>query len=399
MIQTIRSGYAQYSLRKIKTSGAIKGSNSHNDRFDLEKFIAENKNTSNHIDTRRSEFNHVLAGKDVINYWGEVVERVTGKKYSEEKINSMKKEDLRYADGKKVRKDAILAMEGKINYPGEMRWSKFDGNRIVPLRDDEVPKPKDQGHFLWPVDMNELKKWEEKTIKFTKERFGEDNIIQAQVHMDETTPHIHVVFTPSYKREDGTRHFSLDKIGLSNKVDWTRLQTEYSQALAGMEYVRGEVHSPNVQSYTVAEYRTLVASVLEKELPEPELNQTAKEYKEQIADPAYRMAIAHNTELEIKYETRNASAKELQKAKKKIDEQEKELQAEKEENEKLKNALSRANQSLRALEFEKRGIELAEDQDTIQSIYIPLKESLIEVGRSDYESRGFDFEQAYNKNR
>lgn len=52
--------------------------------------------------------------------------------------------------------------------------------------------------------MNRLSKGEqreyfERTVKFMKDEIGEDRIISAVVHMDEATPHMHLVFCPINK--------------------------------------------------------------------------------------------------------------------------------------------------------------------------------------------------------
>ena len=55
-----------------------------------------------------------------------------------------------------------------------------------------------------PEFMNRLSKGEqreyfERAVKFMKDEIGEDRIISAVVHMDEATPHMHLVFCPINK--------------------------------------------------------------------------------------------------------------------------------------------------------------------------------------------------------
>ena len=75
--------------------------------------------------------------------------------------------------------------------------------------------------------MNKLSKGEqreyfERAVKFMKEEIGEDRIISAVVHMDEATPHMHLVFCPINK--DGK--LSAKSI-LGNQKNLSEWQTRY----------------------------------------------------------------------------------------------------------------------------------------------------------------------------
>lgn len=50
--------------------------------------------------------------------------------------------------------------------------------------------------FFNSVGAEKTKKYFEDALKFAKNKVGEKNIISAVVHMDETTPHMHLVFIP-----------------------------------------------------------------------------------------------------------------------------------------------------------------------------------------------------------
>ena len=75
--------------------------------------------------------------------------------------------------------------------------------------------------------MNKLSKGEqreyfERAVKFIKDEIGEDRIISAVVHMDEATPHMHLVFCPINK--DGK--LSAKSI-LGNQKSLSEWQTRY----------------------------------------------------------------------------------------------------------------------------------------------------------------------------
>ena len=78
-----------------------------------------------------------------------------------------------------------------------------------------------------PEFMNRLSKGEqreyfERAVKFMKDEIGEDRIISAVVHMDEATPHMHLVFCPINK--DGK--LSAKSI-LGNQKSLSEWQTRY----------------------------------------------------------------------------------------------------------------------------------------------------------------------------
>ena len=78
-----------------------------------------------------------------------------------------------------------------------------------------------------PEFMNKLSKGEqreyfERAVKFMKDEIGEDRIISAVVHMDEATPHMHLVFCPINK--DGK--LSAKSI-LGNQKSLSEWQTRY----------------------------------------------------------------------------------------------------------------------------------------------------------------------------
>ncbi len=74
--------------------------------------------------------------------------------------------------GCKVRKDSVLMIETLITASHE---------------------------FMKELDITGQKAFFEHALEFIKAEFGEQNIFTAVVHMDETTPHMHLCFTPITK--------------------------------------------------------------------------------------------------------------------------------------------------------------------------------------------------------
>lgn len=137
--------YAIFRTQKIKST-VLDKCQRHNQR--------ENKNYSNKdIDFNRTNLNYDLHNKHNIVYIDE--------------INKKIKE--RYTGKKAIRKDAVLNVECLITSDPE---------------------------FFRKVGSEETKRYFKEAYEFVKTEFRKENIVYANVHMDETTPHMHLGFTP-----------------------------------------------------------------------------------------------------------------------------------------------------------------------------------------------------------
>lgn len=153
-------------------SGALGGIQSHNNREKESK-------TNPDIDYSKSENNYSL------------VECENYRKAIKANIDDLKLE-------KAVRKDAVLACSFVITSSQD-----FFKNQ----------SPEDTKAFF--AD----------TVKFFQERYGEKNVIAAQVHLDETTPHMHLLLTP-------IRDGKLSAKAIFDRKELQGLQTEL-HALVG----------------------------------------------------------------------------------------------------------------------------------------------------------------------
>lgn len=137
--------YAIFRTQKIKST-VLGKCQRHNQR--------ENKNYSNKdIDFNRTNLNYDLHNKQNIVYIDE--------------INKKIKE--RYTGKKAIRKDAVLNVECLITSDPD---------------------------FFKSIGSAETKRFFEESYEFVKAEFRNENILYANVHMDETTPHMHLGFTP-----------------------------------------------------------------------------------------------------------------------------------------------------------------------------------------------------------
>lgn len=191
-------------LRVAKHSmGSVSGVQKHNQR--------EYKNHSNlDIDKSKSYLNYDLVNKKNINF---------SKAWKENKEKYFK-------EGNRFRKDTIVLVEGIIT---------------------------SDKSFFENMNDKEVKDYFETNLDFLKNEYGAHNIISANVHLDESTPHMHFTFTPITK--DG--RFSAKEI-IGTRGDLRQLQDRYHKHLAdkGYELLRGvQVEQTKAKHKAVKEYK------------------------------------------------------------------------------------------------------------------------------------------------
>lgn len=144
------------------------------------------------IDGTRTPLNQVLKGE------GTVQERVAGK--------------LKHLP--KVRKDAVVAIELVLSASPE--W--FDGLTKDRAALHRHPK---------------FRQWANASMEWARAEFGR-NIVDVALHMDESSPHMHVLAVPL------TRDGRLCAKEVLARSELTRRQDSYAQALAGLGLDRGQ---------------------------------------------------------------------------------------------------------------------------------------------------------------
>ena len=163
-------GYAVVHMMKIK-SGAVGGIQSHNNREHEPK-------TNPDVDMSRSEDNYDLVLCS--NY----------KKSIKEKLSNLVKSN------RAIRKDAVVVC-----------------NFIV-TSDNAT---------MEALGVDRQRKFFEDSVKWFSDRYGADRILNATVHMDETTPHLHVGVVPI--TQDGR----LSAKAIFTKTEMKAIQTEFAR--------------------------------------------------------------------------------------------------------------------------------------------------------------------------
>lgn len=163
-------GYAVVHMMKIK-SGAVGGIQSHNNREHEPK-------TNPDVDMSRSEDNYDLISCD--NYKRSIKERLSNLVES----------------SRAVRKDAVVVC-----------------NFIV-TSDNET---------MNALGADRQREFFQDSVKWFSDRYGADRVLNATVHMDETTPHLHIGVMPI--TQDGR----LSAKAIFTKTEMKAIQTEFAR--------------------------------------------------------------------------------------------------------------------------------------------------------------------------
>jgi len=182
-------------VQKFKAND-VKGTQIHNQR--------ESENSKNKdINKDRTALNYDLHNEKHINY--------------NRKVKAIIKDG--YSVNKGIRKDAVVMTSTLITSDNEYF-------KKLPLEDQE--------------------KFFKQTYEFLKEKFGENNIVAASVHLDETTPHMHLCSVPL--TEDGRLSAKI----LFNRKSLLQLQSDLPKHLQskGFDVQRGEAGSEKIHLNT-----------------------------------------------------------------------------------------------------------------------------------------------------
>ena len=197
-VRSVYMSFAVARMQKVK-SGNLVGVGNHNQR-----------NTDNHsnkdIDVERSHLNYDLVNRTE-NY----------KRDIEQFINDNK------SSSRAVRKDAVLINE----------WIITSDNLFFKDKDDK-----------------EIKDFFDTAKSYFADKFGDNNIRYAQVHLDETTPHMHLGIVPFNDEH------KLSAKTVFNRQALQAVQDELPKYLneRGFELERGEKGSER-KNLTVPEYK------------------------------------------------------------------------------------------------------------------------------------------------
>ncbi len=406
---------AQISIKPgFKSASSIKAAVRHNNRIGRE-------GSGEHIDKRRENLNKDLLGNSQDEIYLNLINRVSGQNYTKENVPIYGEDDVRYADGRKVkvskdktndRLNVVLAFEIETMYPGDMIWSKYDehGN-IVPAAEDELigeqeiapagktvcdplgnPILDDDGHemtgkgyFKMPLNKNEFEEWCKATVEFAQDRFGKDNVVSAQLHMDEQTPHIHMMCVPLVKDKDGIERFNFREM-LGKRELFGQLQDEYASAVSYIGYKRGERNSQRINNISTKEYKVKLSKEMSKEMPD-----TLDKAKNEIRDLRVR-----NFDLSERMSEIKVSANRFQKTRDRLDKAEAENRELKKKLQEQARIVEQQRERLMLEENRKlcieEGLRIHERKD-VADAYLKMQQQFLENGFEHRRALGYTNEQ------
>ena len=158
--------------------------------------------------------------------------------------------------------------------------------------------------FFDKIDYEESKRYFKESYKFICEykNLGEQNIISAVVHMDEDTPHMHLLFIPVVHTIDKQAN-KIDKVCCRDfwrgKNSYRDLQNTYFKHISekGFKLERGAlVEVTNREHYSVQEYKRVTNFEDTKELSK----QTTIIDKAEKFEKEQENLLNYNTELKVK---------------------------------------------------------------------------------------------------
>jgi len=151
------------------------------------------------------------------------------------------------ADPERTEQNRLLY--GKADLPASLR-ERFEETGVTPRSDSVLCAEfvlTASPEFFEGKSREQVDQWANSQVEFLRGRYG-DNVVQAVLHLDETTPHVHGMVTPILEREGKNRLSMKDYIG--GKQNLRELQTAYGAAMAPHGLQRGQENS-------VAEHTTI----------------------------------------------------------------------------------------------------------------------------------------------
>lgn len=318
-------------INKIKSMGTLKSRWNHDINEQFRKEHVNNADSDRYAD---NDVLHACTNDEglEISYDKAVKNRISG---------------LTQSNGKKLRKDHILAYDVVLEF-GDKDDIEAEG-----------------------LDVNE---WEKRSLEWLKETFnvagdGKDNVISVVCHKDESSPHIHAIITPVDERGHlCARSFTNGSAALSH------LQTAYAEKLKDLGIERGipgsSAHHKSNRQYNAEKEKAA-------KIPEPEPNESAVDYLSRYQLELEQRAIDHKMKMDKmernlrasidkeRYEQQKAIGSELDSIKAYYESEKKVLS---DELEQLQKEYTKTNSQLTRITEKKEGLE-KELEDVKNEIY------------------------------
>jgi len=183
------------------------------------------------------------------------------KKIQRGKLKDVQSHNLRIkkygnVDASRSHLNEVLIDEFDIQTNRNMEDALYDyyEKKGIKVRDNSIPMMEfvltASPGFFSKLSKEQLEEWKKHQLDFAKNKWG-DNIKFAVLHMDETSPHIHIQIsteqttTKKYKNQFGEFHKETTSLNVKrfDRTYLSELQTEYAEHNKKFGLVRGMYHS------------------------------------------------------------------------------------------------------------------------------------------------------------
>lgn len=128
------------------------------------------------------------------------------------------------------------------------------------------------------VSPQNIDAWAKENIAWLKETFGEQNVLSAVLHLDETTPHIHAVIIPIDERN---RLCAFSFTGQKHQL--RNMQTTYAKCMESFGLERGEEYSKGtLVADDIKQFYGRIEKIMHRELPTHQEGEPINEYVERV---------------------------------------------------------------------------------------------------------------------
>lgn len=141
-------------------------------------------------------------------------------------------------------------------------------------------------------DTFNVNRWVDENIKWYNKTFGEENIMSAVLHLDETTPHLHVMVIPVVDGKLNATTLTLstrEMFAKTGKKGYALLQDSYAEAMKPLGLSRGIVNS-RATHVEMRKFREAFGEYLNKRLPDIIEGESVERYKAR-ADTVHEMTL------------------------------------------------------------------------------------------------------------
>lgn len=227
----MEKNYCILAIQKVKTIGNIQRRYEHNYRLeDVPNAEKNDKNNEELINT---------AGLDYKDLW----------------YRRIKEAEINNGTPIKIRSNSVLALEVVLTFS--------EGADV------------------------DVDKWKDKNIAWLKSYFGEQNIISAQLHLDEQTPHIHAMVIPIDERG----HLCA-KSFTGGRGSMFKLHNSYAAEMKEFGLSRGEMYSRS-KKQDIRRFYSSLNEAADAVVPEMTKDETVPQYISKVNSYLQTIKLAH----------------------------------------------------------------------------------------------------------